>query len=92
MSKGPECPTPHSALTQALAAAIIEPLAARLSEARFGMYAAEGAGWNWNLEFRYSVGDSGRQDPDRVKRRVEVIVECWRRDVAAYDTPIGAEE
>ena len=86
MSKEPVIETPHQALARAITKAIEEPLSDRLSDARFGRYAAEGAGWNWHLEFRREVGDSGKGDPDVMARRVSAIISAWERDVARYMT------
>jgi hypothetical protein len=76
----PEC------MTEALTAAVEQGAGCELTDARFGRFAAVGAGWYWELEFRREaashprLGLRGGDDP--IARRFKMIVAAYEQERA----------
>lgn len=74
-------------MVEALAAAVEQGTGCELTEARFGKFAATGAGWHWSLSFRREVSShpmpslSGKEE-DPITRRFKIILEAYDAEVA----------
>jgi hypothetical protein len=89
----PKCATPKDALAAALLAATEHPLNVVLSDITFGRYAAEGAGWYWELKFTQVIGmTTYAGETDSLDRRIKSIVTRWDKDIARYEGTPGNDE
>ena len=85
--------TKNEVLALALECAQRQPAEEILSDLMFGRYAAQDAGWYWELKFTRTLGMTGgaKSNGDTFLRRAHVIIERWVRDTDRYENPQPVE-
>jgi hypothetical protein len=90
----PRCATATDALVQALTAAVRPVVTGRvegrLDKVEFGRFAAEGAGWYWQLGVTTEMCSDPKHRTDlddTIERRIRMIIEKWETDVVRYEHP-----